>query len=180
MEQIGHSIKGIYRDILRNSDNTVIHDSGWQSNIIVNRCRVLLSAFMKNEQARGITSLKVGKGDPQWDADGVPAPDAQLTGLVDTSPYTVEAGDLQIEYLDENDEVVPGPTNRLQVSVTFGLDQPPAQAPLSSYPMREFGLFGRYTDASGTVQDYMIDCIRHAVINKDVTTTLERAVKLYF
>ncbi len=180
MEQIGNSIKGIYRDILTGSDNTVIYDSGWKNNIIVDRCRILLSAFMKNEQTGGIQSLKAGKGDPQWDTSGAPAPTADLTGLTDTSPYVVDAGDLQIEYLDENDEVVPGPTNRLQVTVTFGLNQPPAQAPLSSYPMREFGLFGRYTDASGTVHDYMIDCIRHTVINKDASTTLKRAVKLYF
>lgn len=180
MEQIGNSIKGIYRDILRSSDNAIIYDSGWKSNIIVNRCRMLLSAFMKNEQTRGIQSLKVGQGDPQWDTSGAPAPDATITELTDTSPYVVAAGDLQIEYLDQNDQVVSGPTNRLQVSVTFGLNQPPAVAPLNSYPMREFGIFGQYTDASGTVHDYMIDCIRHPVINKDVTTTLERAVKLYF
>lgn len=180
MEKIGNSIKGIYRDILRSSDNTVIYDSGWRSNIIVDRCRVLLSAFMKNEQTRGIQSVKVGQGDPRWDIDGAPAPTAQLTTLIDPSPYIMNAGDLQIDYLDENDEVVSNPTNRLQVSVTFGLNQPPAVAPLSSYPMREFGLFGQYTDAGGTVHDYMIDCIRHTVINKDVTATLERSVKLYF
>lgn len=180
MEQIGNSIKGIYRDILRDSDNTVIYDSGWKSNIIVDKCRILLSAFIKNEQARGIQSLKAGQGDPRWDTDGAPAPTAQLTALTDPSPYIVNAGDLQIDYLDENDEVVSNPTNRLQVSVTFGLNQPPAVAPLSSYPMREFGLFGQYTDSSGTVYEYMIDCIRHTVINKDATTTLERSVKLYF
>jgi hypothetical protein len=180
MEHIGNSLKGIYRDILKRADNTVIFDSGWQSNIIVNRCRTLLSAFMRNEKTRGICSLKVGKGSAAWDTAGTPAPDATITGLTDTSPYIVDESNLKLEYLDENDQVVPGPTSRLQVSVTLGQDQPPAVPPLSSYPMREFGLFGEYTDTLGTVHEYMIDCIRHSVINKDVTATLERTVKLYF
>lgn len=180
MEQIGNSIKGIYRDILKNSDNIVIYDSGWRSNIIVNSCRMLLAAFMKNEKAIGIRSLKVGKGDPSWDINGTPAPDAGITALLDPSPYVVPVEKLVIDYLDENDEVVPGPSARLQVSVVLGQDQPPAVAPLSSYPMREFGIFAQYTDNLGKVNEFMIDCIRHTVINKDVTARLERAVKLYF
>lgn len=180
MEQIGNSIKGIYRDILKSSDNTVIYDSGWRSNMIVSSCRKLLAAFMKNEKAIGIRSMKVGKGDPKWDIDGTPAPDAQVEALTDTAPYSVNVDELTIDYLDENDEVVPGPSNRLQVSVVLGQDQPPAVAPLSSYSMREFGIFAQYTDPLGAVHEYMINCIRHPVINKDVTARLERAVKLYF
>ena len=53
--------------------------------------------------------------------------------------------------------------------------EPPPDENLSSYPLREFGLFGKY----GTIP-YMIDCIRHPVIHKDTSTTLVRVVRLYF
>ncbi len=183
MENIGTSIRGIYRDILKTPDNTVIFDSGWKSNIVVDRCRALLSAFMGNEQTRGIQALKMGKGDAQWDVVGTPAPDAGITGLTDPDPFTVAVGDLDIVYLDDNEEPVEagqGPTSKLQITVTLGQDLPPGVAPLSSYPLREFGLFGEYTDDSGVVHEYMIDCIRHPVINKDVSATMVRTVKLYF
>lgn len=175
MEIIGTSIRGIYRDILKGKGNNTIYDSGWVSNRIVDSCRTLLAAFMKNDQPNGIQYLAVGKGLEEWDTTGAPPADSSVTQLMDPDPFTIDVENLSLVYLKENDEEVEGPTNRLQITATLGTNELPAVLPLSSYPLREFGLFGKFGG-----KDYMIDCIRHPVIHKDVSATLIRVVRLYF
>ncbi len=183
MERIGDALKGIYRDVLKDRDNNIIFDSGWKSNLIVKSCRELLSAFMKNDTpTSGIQCLKVGQGNPLWDEQGTPKPEPGDKELKDPNPFVIDVSKLEIVYLNEQDAPVPGPSSRLQITATLGIDEPPPpqptepqETPLSSYPLREFGLFGKY----GT-ESYMIDCIRHPVIHKDASTTLVRVVRLYF
>jgi hypothetical protein len=179
MDRIGDSLKGIYRDVLKDQNNNIIFDSGWVSNLIVDRCRILLAAFMKNDQNKqtwGISCLKVGQGNEDWDNKGIDPPTVALAGLVDPAPFVIDAADLDIVYLNETNAEVNEPTCRIQVTATLGTGQPqPPNPDLSTYPLREFGLFGKFGD-----DDYMIDCIRHPVIHKDVSTTLIRVVRLYF
>ncbi len=183
MEEKATSLKGIYRDILKDGNDTVIYDSGWQSNRIVDQCRTLLAAFMKNEAAQGIQKVKVGKGLDAWDdlSDGPPHPEATLTQLEDTDPYVLESGEWSLEFLDDDDQHSVEPTKRVQVTLSLGENQPPVPegSVVTTYPLREFGLFGIYNDGTDD-HDYMIDCIRHPVIHKDTTATLIRKVKLYF
>lgn len=179
MEIIGTSIKGIYRDILKNPNDNIIYDSGWVSNTIVDRCRMLLAGFMKNDQMSGIQYLAVGKGLEEWDTTGAPPPNSTVTKLEDQNPFQIQLADLDIIYLDENDAAVAGPTNRLQITATLGSNEPRVEEAPFSYPLREFGLFGQYSDDNGN-HGFMIDCIRHPVIHKDVSTTLIRVIRLYF
>lgn len=181
MEMIAKSMKGIYRDILKGSKNNIIYDSGWVSNTIVDNCRNLLAAFMKNDQPKGIQFLAVGQGKKEWDTTGAPPPESSVTQLEDPNPYKIQVDDIDFNlvYLNENDVEVDGPTNRLQITATLGHNEPPAVASVSSYPLREFGLFGQYFDGT-KYHEYMIDCIRHPVIHKDVSATLIRVVRLYF
>jgi hypothetical protein len=169
-------LKGIYRDRLIQKDGLCIYDSAWQSNLIALRCRILLAAFMgADTTALGIRSMQVGQGDATWDTTPPPVPDPNsISALVDPSPYTIPHTSLVFEYLDDTDNVVSVPTNRLQITATLGIDQPtPATDP--PYPLREFGLFG---ELDGT--PYMIDYIRHPLIEKDGVVTLERKVRLIF
>lgn len=178
MTMIGNSIKGIYRDLLKGPNDDIIYDSGWVSNTIVDNCRNLLAGFMKNdpsESIEGIRYLAVGKGLEEWDISGAPPPNSSVIQLVDKNPFQIQVADLDLVYLRENDEEVKGPTNRLQITATLGTNKPPAVASVSSYPLREFGLFGKFGG-----EPYMIDCIRHPVIHKDVSATLIRVVRLYF
>jgi hypothetical protein len=148
----GSLIEGIYRDRLVGPNNEVLLDSGWKSNMIVLRCRVLLAGFMKNEaSAHGIQSLKFGKGDAAWD----------------------QLANLKLEYLNpRNSDLSAQATNCVQISATLGPGQPPAPDP---YPLREFGLFGQMNNT-----EFMIDYVRHPVIEKDSLMTLERKVRLIF
>lgn len=176
MERISTFIKGIYRDILKGADDTVIYDSGWVPNTIVNSCRVLLAEFMVNGSPTGITHLAVGQGLETWNTSGAPAPDsATTTDLVNAHDPPIAAADLELVYLDDNDAVAPGPTNRLQITATLDPGYPTPLPSLTTYPLREFGLFG---SSGGT--EYMINCIRHPVIHKDETMTLIRVIRLYF
>ena len=169
------NIQGIYRDRLFSSTGHLIFDSGWQSNLIVLRCRQLLASFMTNTAtAKGIQSFKVGRGEESWDASGAPLPDPDDTVLVDPAPFEIVAADLKFDFLTPSDDVTGGPTNRIQITATLGENQPsPAGDP--PFPLREFGLFGELDG-----NPFMIDSIRHPLIEKDGATTLERKVRLIF
>ncbi len=183
MKKLSTSLRGIYRDVLTGPDRRIIHDSGWVSNTIVNDCRVLLAAFLKNEISGGIHHLAVGQGDDAWDDDGfkpseldrkelVQAYDEEYILVTDT-----EGTALTIEYLDENDEVVLDDktvTSRLEITTTLAPGYPAPPDGQKSYPLREFGLFG-----GGAKGSRMINCVRHPVIHKHETNTLVRVIRLY-
>jgi hypothetical protein len=143
--------------------------------MIVLQGRKLLAAFMKNEAtAHGIRSLKVGRGLDSWDTTPPPVPDpAVVTDLVNTT-FTIPVANLIIQYLDASDAPTVTPTNRIQITSTLGHGQPtPATDPPSK--LREFGLFG---ELNGT--PFIIDYIRHPLIEKEGSVTLERKVRLIF
>jgi hypothetical protein len=164
-------IRGKYRDTLLTPAGRPIFDSGWHSNMIVTNCRILLAGFMKSETAFGIRALHIGKGDPSWDTSPVAA-DAGISQLVDPDPFKVPIDDLQMDYLDQKDRVIDKPTNRIQILITLGRNQPDVPG---KYPMREFGLFGELKGSP-----YMINYVRHPVIEKDASTIIERKIRLIF
>jgi len=172
----GNLVEGIYRDLVFGPDGERIFDSGWRSNMIVLTCRVLLAGFMKNEAtAHGIQSLKVGRGDSAWDKLAQPPkPDPNLVNqLVDNAGFVIPVAKLKLEYLNpKTDDVSLDVTSRLQITATLGPGQPAAPDP---YPLREFGLFGQMNNT-----EFMIDYIRHPLIEKDSVMTLERKVRLAF
>lgn len=173
-------IEGIYRDVLRGPRGELIRDAGWKPNMIVLRCRELLAAFMKGDEAAppfGIQSLKLGRGLPAWDTSPPPPkPPENSTQLEDTAPFVIPKASLTLQYLNGNSEFSALPTNRLEIIAVIGPGQPEPQLGLPSpYPIREFGLFGRLKNV-----DYMIDYVRHPLIEKDAAVTLERRVQLIF
>lgn len=188
----GISIKGIYHDVLMDPEKGVIYDSGWRSNTIVRRCRVLIAGFMKNDSPSGIQYLAVGQGksewDGQWSTANPPGPALDtVTGLESQAidgPITIQPsvpvpGEeyLQIQYLDDTDNPVSDEnvrTSRLEVKATLKPGYP-VPTEFNTYPLREFGLFGSFAG-----QPFMINCVRHPVIYKDLSATLIREIKLYF
>jgi hypothetical protein len=150
-------------------------ECGWRSNIVVDRCRMLLAAFMRRDgAAAGIQALAVGRGDPSWDT-ALPPPTPGIEQLVDTSPVTIPIGTGDLSYLDAAGNPTAGPTPRLQVMVTLAPGTPPPEMGSDNYPLREFALIG---DFGGT--PYMIDYVRHAVIHKAAGDSLVRTIRLIF
>jgi hypothetical protein len=166
--------QGQYHDRLLRA-GTIVADAGWRPNIVVDRCRQLLAAFMKGDAAAsGIQALAVGRGDPAWDATPLP-PAPGTEQLVDAAPVMIPVAAADLSYLDAAGHAVAGPTHRLQVVVTLDPGTPPAPMGESGYPLREFALFGDFGGAR-----YMIDCVRHPVINKGPGDTLVRTIRLVF
>jgi len=166
--------EGKYRDRLIRAGGVIV-SGHWRSNIVVDRCRLLLAAFMKRDGAAlGIQSLAVGRGDPAWDA-ALPAPAPGTQQLVDTAPTSIAIADADLSYLDAAGNATAGPTQRLQIVVTLAPGTPPLGGGETSYPLREFALFG---DFGGT--PYMIDYVRHPVIHKGAGDTLVRTIRLVF
>lgn len=168
-------IKGFYRDRLTDVNQQLIFDSGWKSNLIVLQCRELLAGFMMNDSVLGIQSLQVGRGDASWDTPPPPAPDPNTTiELVDPAPHIIQSSDLTLQYITASDGISDHPTHRIEIIAVLGVGEPtPDTEP--PYPLREFGLFG---DLNGT--PYMIDYIRHPLIEKNGAATLERRVRFTF
>lgn len=163
--------KGIYRDRLITAQGRVI-DRGWCSNLIVNRGRLLIAGFMRGDGPVGIQRLLIGRGEADWDDDPPGPPLPTTTQLVDPAPFERVVAPAQIQYLDTTGTPTAGPTNRLQLTVTLGPDEPPD---LDPYPLREFGLFGSFGG-----EGFMINYVRHPVIHKPADATLERTIQLVF
>ena len=189
MENLGSSLQGIYCDLLRDRHHRVIYDSGWVSNTVVYHCRVLLAGLMVNRQItgdkapasetqnyRGILYLEVGQGLEAWDDDErlreVPESTTGLTAPAEDAPIPLLESDFI--YLKEGDVPSSVPTNRLQITATLGSGYP---VPIENdyYPLREFGLFGRFDN-----QLYMVNCVRHPLIQKQESAALTRVIRLYF
>lgn len=169
-------IRGIYRDVITDPDRGVVHDSGWTRNTIVTRCRVLIAAFMRGEPTGGIRFLAVGQGDSAWDTAGIPPSNPETTtDLVRRYSPLLPLAQADIAYMDAKDEVQLAPSPRLQVTATLGPGYPAPLEGLTTYPLREFGLF-----ASLDGEDSMVNSIRHPVIHKEESATLIRVVRLYF
>jgi hypothetical protein len=189
MQVIGSQIKGVYRDVLMGPDGGLRYDSGWHSNTIVAHCRVLLADLMKGGAlSGGIQHMAVGRGDEAWDGGGSPDGDpAARTGLVaQYQPFVPIDGQaptkLELAYLDEAERETTGPTSRLQVTATLAPGYPPSQAGQTTYPLREFGLFGSGAGSRIGLRgnSYMINYVWHPVIHKPASNTLIRVIRLYF
>ncbi len=173
MEIIIPQLRGIYRDILLGPDNRIIFDTGWRPNAIADSCRILLARLMKGEigDNAGITYLAVGQGKAEWDTTPPTTTDLQFG---DANPAQIQP--LQLGYLQPGTTLISNdPTRCLQIKALLAHGQPPIPPGTVAYPLREFGLFGR---AGG--QDYMIDYVRHPVIQKEENMTLTRFIQLTF
>jgi len=168
-------IKGIYHDRLLRS-NGEVEDFGWRANIVVDRCRTLLASFMKGDAVTGVQYIALGRGETIWDDLPYEAPSASTFELVDVSPETILASspDMTVDFVDNLGVVTATPGQRIMVSVAIVGSSLPIVGD-ETFPLREFALFGQIG-----IDDYMIDYVRHPVMNIGIGDTLERSVQLNF
>ncbi len=175
VETAGSTLKGRYRDVLRNARGEVVCDYGWRDNAIVMDCRRMLASFTAGASALGIQGLWLGAGLPAWDVGGPPPAAPAQIKPIDPAPFLVPLASLKIDFLDGG-AVTATPTNRLQIVATVGPGKPPwPDGAHVASSLREFGLVGQLAGAPA-----LINYVTHPVINKDPTSTLERTLWLVF
>lgn len=168
---------GIYRDVV-NDHNGKKTDFGWRNNLIVDRCRVLLSAFMFGDaNSFGIQFLSLGRGEQSWDDLNPGTPAADDVALTDTSPVNINLADpeLSITFWDASNALSISPSSRLQLELNLPIGFLPLAPGEDTFPLREFGLFGRYD-----TDDYMIDYVRHPVMHISGSDSFSRTIRLIF
>jgi hypothetical protein len=161
---------GHYRDRLIGAGGAVV-DRGWRNNLIVDRARSLIASLVRGDAAFGVQRLLIGRGATAWDTAPEP-PVRSAQQLTDATPFEVPLAPADIVYVNAAGVVVTGPTNRLRMVITLGVNEPAGEDP---YPLREFGLFGELEG-----EPYMINYVRHGVIHKPADATLVRTIQLTF
>lgn len=146
----------------------------WTPNIFVDRGYVLLGALLGGSaRTSGIQYVATGSGHQDWDTQGLPEPDRTLTQLVNELgriPVSLGNG---IKFLTDTNQDSPSnaPTNRLEISATFGSADGNGQ-------WREWGLVGGNADGTPPTE-YLIDYQTHAIVTKEVGDTRIRRIRLY-
>lgn len=137
-------------------------------NLVVNSLLNLVMCLLKqDENYGGLQYWAVGSGASSWD-DDMPTPEitaTRLTSEIGRVPISID----DIRFLDSNYDEVSNPTNILQVSHIFGVND-------CNGTWREFGIFGgnaTETPNSGI----MINKRHHSVINKTDEMTIERVMR---
>jgi hypothetical protein len=170
-------VKGIYRDVLTDSNSRTVWQTPWLGNRIVQGCSRLNAALMKGDEGvRGILYWAVGSGWRRWDGN-LPQPTAdatQLTREVMRSPMDAK----DIVYLDNDGIPTETPTNRVEVTAVFQGSDFSENKP-GRRVLREFGLFGG--DATNDPNTgVMIDLVIHPRIDMQDDLTLTRKLRLSF
>ena len=172
---MNQQIKGYYHDTLFDSKRRLIRESGWNSNLVVNKCNLLMAMLMKRHaDFEGILYCAVGEGEEEWDTSRpIPLlPDTKLTKEVYRQPISVD----QINYIDENGQPSDTPTNHLDISVEFNGEDIVSNG---TQPIREFGLFGG--DATDDADSgYLINRVTHDRYDLTPLLTLNRKIHLTF
>lgn len=163
-----HAIKMTGQITDRIFKNGVLVEERVGHNLVVNTALNLIMALLKRQSGySGIQYWAVGSGASSWDS-GLPSPtagDTRLTaeiGRVAISPS-------EIVFLNGNLQVSSTPTNIIQITHTFGVND-------CNGKWREFGIFGGNATASAN-SGIMINKRNHEVITKTSEMTVERVMR---
>lgn len=157
----GQSIDRIYK-------KGVLVEERVGHNLVVNSFLNLVMCLLKQESGySGLQYWAVGSGNSSWD-DNTPTPEIDATRLTsEIGRVPISINDLR--FLDSNYNEVSNPTNILQISHTFGIND-------CNGTWREFGIFGG--NATEILNSgIMINKRHHAVINKTDEMTIDRIMR---
>lgn len=160
------NMTGYVVDKIIYKDGRIEYREGY--NLVVNSFLPLIMSLLKNEVGySGMQYWAVGSGESSWDTS-TPNPLANATTL------TAELGrkaipNNAISYLDANLAVTNTPTNKLQITITFGENE-------CNGVWREFGIFGG--NATSTADSgILINKKHHAILTKTSDMTVERTIQ---
>lgn len=138
-------------------------------NIVVKDISKLIAALFKTEPGYGgLSYWEVGSGNASWNDTAPPPPTEDDKELL-TPTYRKAIAPSDINFLDASNNIVNVPTNKLEVSVTFGSSE------ANGY-LREFGIFGG--NATSTLKSgIMINRKTHGLIFKTSSLELKRTIR---
>lgn len=146
-------------------------------NLVVANCSVLLAGLMGlkfGTNAIRYWAMGTGSGtwDDQWETPSPPEPDYDDNLLV-SELYRIPVTAANIEFVDDSNNVVAGPTNRIKVMVTIPESD-------GNGPWREFGLFGGPTASVSLNTGLMINHKLHKLLNKTSEISVQRTLIIEF
>lgn len=163
----------------------IIHEDGTKElankasfNVVTDGLSKLIACLLKMQAGyTGILYWGLGSGNSAW-PDGSPGSPSDTDIQLVSEFYRKAISTSDIIFINDNNEESNVPTNRLQVTVTFGADEANYDPSLGNRLM-EFGIFcGNATSALNS--GLMINHKTHPAIYKDNTMQLERIVRFTF
>ena len=160
---------GQFRDrIFDAKTGELIEETEWSKNTIVNGInRAIAYAFAG---MGGLTYWAVGSGSPSWDTEPhTPnVTDTQLTNEIGRKMIPSSS----FAFLDGSGHVTTTPTNVLQITLTFGVND-------CNGEWREFAIYGgNATNQPGS--GVMINHKIHTLQNKTTSVQIQRQIKFTF
>lgn len=162
----------IYRKDPETGVVTLIEDTDWSKNTIVNNFGVLVAALLANDYlTEGIQFHAIGSGDVSWDTS-LPTAASSQDSL--TSEVIRKVPD-QIVFLDQYDATLPAGerSNKIEIRTTFDFTDGPA----AGFFIREQGLFGGDATAAAD-SGLMLNAINNNRIFKNEFIRIVRFIAL--
>ncbi len=170
-ESAGGGIRGRYRDRLHDEAGSLLRDSGWRDNLIVDSAwRLVASLMVRDPRAGGIGFWAVGEGDPDW--DGVRIAPRRGADRLHAEMDRIEVTREDFQYLDGRGRPTSRPTFEVELTGRF-------RWPEASHTLREFGVFGGEAGeapGSGT----LVNLVIHPRLEVPAGATLVRRLRLSF
>ena len=137
-------------------------------NLVVNSFLNLVMCLLKHQSGySGIQYWAVGSGNSAWDSN-LTTPEltaTRLTAELGRVPISLD----EINFLDSNYDIIQTPSNIIQISHTFGVND-------CNGVWREFGIFGGNA-TSQLNSGIMINKRHHAIITKTEEMSIERVMR---
>jgi len=157
----------------------LIHEDGTKEliraidhNLVVEQISVAIACLMKSQAGySGLLYWAVGSGLETWSDDDPPDP-VETDSMLAAETYRKAITSADMIFIDANNIESVTPTNRIQVTVTFGSAE-------ANGKLKEFGLFaGTATAVSNT--GLMINHKTHQLITKTSIVELAYTLRLTF
>ncbi len=188
-------VNGRYRDVLM-EEGQVIDDKGWMSNSITVDFGRFLAAIMKMQWSDDWElRIAVGKGSV---TSTTPKADADIQGFKNNIIESLKAGgvhkfgtdgwvwtklidpSINVTYLDALSKPIDTITNSLQITINFGVDEPPCLSSSDIFDFEEFSVLGRKEDSNDVKDVFLFNCVKHGGIFKPQNMRIERTIVLTF
>ena len=164
MSIVNIGVTGWWKDIFRKPDGSILYQTGWKKNLIVENFAKVITGHWKQDGTFNLGSFQYAVGT------GTVAAVKQNTQL---GTEVFRKAVTSLEYLDSVLAVSATPTDHIQFTTQL------TSSEANGNTLTEFGLFGGA--ASATVNSgFLMDRVVHAGIIKASPTVIDRLIRFEF